>query len=79
MHQVIDHLKRARVEKRLSLEEVARRAQVKRHVISMAEQQGNSLNSRDFKAWTSALGLSWNQVWSDCFPGNRRIPSESAS
>jgi len=66
--RMIDYLKRARLEQGLSLVALARRARIKLRLIRLAEQDGFVVNSRDFKAWCSALGLSWNQVWSDCFP-----------
>ena len=66
--QVIGHLKQQRIEQGVSLHALALRARIKRSEIVHAEQRGNVLNSRDFKAWAAALGLSWDQVWSDCFP-----------
>lgn len=68
LSQVIGHLKRTRIEQGLSLHALALRSRLKRSVIDHAEQRGNVLNSREFKAWSAALGLCWNQVWSDCFP-----------
>lgn len=73
---MIGHLKRARIEQGLSLDALALRTRIKRSVIDHAEQRGNVLNSRDFKAWSSGLGLCWNQVWSDCFPGASGSPIE---
>ncbi len=72
--RVIGHLKRKRIEQGLSLHALALRARIKRSVIVHAEQRGNVLNSRDFKAWAAALGLSWDQVWSDCFPESSGSP-----
>ena len=65
---VIGHLHHARMEKGLSLTEVARKAGVRRSLIDRAEQDCLIPSCRDLKAWTAALGLTWEQIWSDCFP-----------
>lgn len=66
--QVIGHLKQMRIRQGLSLRDVAVRSRIKRDVINQAEQNGSILKSREFRAWSAALGTSWEQVWSDCFP-----------
>lgn len=76
LRQVIDHLKRARLAQGVSLQALTLRAGIKPWVIDQAEQFRSIPNSRDFKAWSSALGFSWDQVWSDCFPAASGAPIE---
>ncbi len=67
--RVIRHLARTRIERGLSLAEVARRAGLKRSLIDHAEQDCQIPNCHDLKAWSAALGFDWEQVWSECLPG----------
>jgi transcriptional regulator with XRE-family HTH domain len=73
MH-VIDYLTRTRIEHGMSRQELALRARIHPSVIDQVEQHRRIPNTQDFKAWSAALGLSWNQVWSDCLP---KIPDSS--
>jgi hypothetical protein len=68
LHRVIGHLKHERIRQGLSVREVARRSRIRKGAIDEAEKNGEVLNSRDFKAWSNALGIPWDQVWSDCLP-----------
>lgn len=65
---VIHHLARTRTALGLSLRDVARLAKVKKSVIDLAEQDCRIPTCREFKAWSAALGLSWEELWSACCP-----------
>jgi hypothetical protein len=48
---------------------VAKRAGIRQFVIARAEELGITPPVSQFKAWSKALGLSWNRVWADSLPG----------
>lgn len=58
--RIIRYLTRKRTELGMSVQEVARRAKVKRSVIHHAEQDCRIPDCKEFKAWAGALGCSWN-------------------
>ncbi len=49
----------------MSLEVVARKARVRKEIIRDAEQLATTPSARVFKAWATALGTTWDQLWSD--------------
>lgn len=65
---VIDYLKQARTGQRLSLQQVARLAGISKSVIARAERDGVVPTTANFKAWSAALGLSWERVWTASLP-----------
>lgn len=74
LHQVILHLRKARMEKGLSLANVTKRARLKRGVVERAERNGTFPTTREFKAWTAALGLQWDDVWTAALPKIAEFP-----
>ncbi|RYD21567.1 MAG: XRE family transcriptional regulator [Verrucomicrobiaceae bacterium] len=68
LHNVIGCLTEARREKQIGVREVARRARLKEATISKAEQGAVIPRSHEFRAWSRALGLSWEQVWTLSLP-----------
>lgn len=66
--RVISYLKRARKSQGLTLKEVTRRAGIRKGLISRAEREGFVPKTSEFKAWATALGLSWERVWSHTLP-----------
>lgn len=69
LEEVIALLKRTRIQQNLGVESVARLARIRPRAIHQAEQDGVVPDSRQFKAWTAALGLCWERVWNDCLTG----------
>lgn len=65
---IIRFLSRMRAAQGVSLQEVARRAKVKRNVIHAAEQDFRIPKCEEFKAWAAALGYTWEQIWTECCP-----------
>ncbi len=74
--RVVAHLKCVRESKGLGIHRVARRAGIKTSAIIQAEQSGIIPRVHQFKAWSAALGLSWERVWTDSLPG-RPLPVEN--
>lgn len=66
--RVISHLNRVRKQQRLGVRAVAARAGLRGIVISRAERRRFIPDSKSFKAWAGALGLSWEQVWRHTSP-----------
>jgi DNA-binding XRE family transcriptional regulator len=64
--EVIGHLTRVRIHLDLTMGQVARRAGLSESAIDRAENDGCIPCSREFKAWSAALGQSWEKVWSEC-------------
>jgi len=65
LRHLISHLRQLRMQQGLGLRALARKAGIRTAVIQRAELQTVIPCSRDFKAWVIALGLSWEQVWSE--------------
>jgi hypothetical protein len=65
--RVISHLNRVRKQQKLGVRAVAARAGICGTVISRAERRRFIPDSKSFKAWAGALGLSWEQVWKHTF------------
>lgn len=61
--RVIQYLARRRQRMGVSLASVARKAKVRPSLIEVAEARFVVPNSRQFKAWSEALGVSWDEVW----------------
>lgn len=76
LFRVIGRLHRERLRQGLHVEAVARKARLKPRVIEQAERLGNVPNSKNFKAWATALGFPWDQLWSDCLPESSGSPIE---
>jgi ribosome-binding protein aMBF1 (putative translation factor) len=66
--RVILYLERMRKARKMSRRDLARRSGLSMSLIRRAEQGVSIPKSKDFKAWAEALGLSWEQVWSECLP-----------
>jgi transcriptional regulator with XRE-family HTH domain len=69
MH-VIAFLSAERTDKKIGLSQLARRSKLNEKMISRAESGNYIPSTREFKAWTRALGFSWEEIWSLCFPMN---------
>jgi ribosome-binding protein aMBF1 (putative translation factor) len=69
LSRVVAHLKQARQLQGLDVQYVAKRAGIRQFVIARAEELGITPPVSQFKAWSKALGLSWNRVWADSLPG----------
>ncbi|RYD48540.1 MAG: XRE family transcriptional regulator [Verrucomicrobiaceae bacterium] len=65
---VIDCLTTTRKEQQLEVRDVARRAKVKEATIRRAERDGAIPRSDEFRAWSMALGMTWEQVWTISLP-----------
>ncbi|MEO5713471.1 MAG: helix-turn-helix transcriptional regulator [Luteolibacter sp.] len=65
LRNLISHLMQARTQQGLDLRVLARKAGIRAAVIQQAEREAVIPCSNDFKAWVAALGLSWENVWSD--------------
>jgi hypothetical protein len=68
LDQVIHHLKRTRLQQGVSLAKLTKKAGLKRGIIERAERNGNFPSTRHFKAWSKALGLVWEDVWTAALP-----------
>ncbi len=66
--RVIAYLRKARKQQGLGIREITQKSGVKKGMISKAEKQGCIPSCREFKAWTQALGVSWEHLWSRNFP-----------
>lgn len=66
--RVISYLSGVRKQQRLGVREVAARAGIRETIIIRAEHRRAIPDSKAFKAWAGALGLSWEQVWKLTFP-----------
>jgi ribosome-binding protein aMBF1 (putative translation factor) len=66
--RVIAYLKRERINQGLSLKTLTTRAGIRKGLINRAEREGFIPKTSEFKAWATALGLSWERVWSLTFP-----------
>lgn len=66
--RVILYLERLRKSRKMSRRDLARRSGLSMNLIRRAEKGVSIPKSKDFKAWAEALGLSWEQVWSECLP-----------
>lgn len=62
---VISHLKDVRLAKSIEIERLSRRAALKRNIIRHAETRNFVPNSSQLKAWSSALGIQWEDLWSN--------------
>ena len=65
---VIAHLRELRQSQKLTIQDLAWRSKIPCVLISRAESKGEIPASSSFKAWVGGLGLSWEQVWSECLP-----------
>lgn len=68
LDRVILHLKKLRMRKGLSRKSTARLGNLDPRVIERAEQEGVIPPVKAFKAWAAALGLPWEDLWSQCLP-----------
>lgn len=68
LQNVIGCLATTRVEKQIGVRELARRARLKETTISKAEKGTAIPCSHEFRAWSLALGMSWEQVWTLSLP-----------
>lgn len=68
LQNVIGCLATTRLEKQIGVRELARRARLKETTISKAEKGAVIPCSHEFRAWSLALGLSWEQVWTLSLP-----------
>ncbi|MES2439309.1 MAG: helix-turn-helix transcriptional regulator [Verrucomicrobiota bacterium] len=68
LRRVITCLETVRKERGIGLEELTRQAGLRKGVISRAERLGVIPGVLEFKAWSRALGLPWEEVWSMSFP-----------
>lgn len=68
LQNVIGCLVTARQEKQIGVRDLARRARLKETTISQAEKGAVIPCSHEFRAWSLALGLSWEQVWTLSLP-----------
>jgi DNA-binding XRE family transcriptional regulator len=66
--EVIGHLTLVRIHLDLTQGQVARRAGLSERAIDRAENDGYIPCCNELKAWSAALGLPWEKVWSDCVP-----------
>lgn len=66
--RVIGLLHSARRRKGVSLQQLAALSGLRKNVIIRAEKEGIVPTCGEFKAWTQALGISWDQLWSMGFP-----------
>lgn len=71
-HRVIGLLHSARKTKGISLQDLAVLSGLRESVITRAERDGTVPACSEFKAWTEALGISWDQLWSLGFPLENR-------
>ncbi|RYD29936.1 MAG: XRE family transcriptional regulator [Verrucomicrobiaceae bacterium] len=68
LQSVVGCLTMARQEKQIGVSEVARKARVKEATIHRAERGESIPCTHEFRAWSLALGLSWEQVWTLSLP-----------
>lgn len=68
LQNVIGCLATTRLEKQIGVRDLARRARLKETTISKAEMGASIPCSHEFRAWSLALGLSWEQVWTQSLP-----------
>lgn len=68
LSRVAGFLRAERKRQKLSISQVARLAGVKRSLIDRAEQDGYIPCCRDFKAWSLALGIDWEELWTASCP-----------
>jgi ribosome-binding protein aMBF1 (putative translation factor) len=68
LHQVILFLKQTRQRQGLSLAKLTKKAGLKRGVIERAERNSRFPTTREFKDWSKALGLVWENVWTAALP-----------
>lgn len=68
LDHVILYLKQLRVKKGLSRSVTAQLGNLDPRVIERAEQEGVTPSVKTFKAWAAALGLSWEDLWSQSLP-----------
>lgn len=71
VQHLIRHLRDTRKEQGIGIAKVAKRAGLKRGIIERAEMGCFVPTTRDFKAWSGALGMRWCDVWSAVMPTNR--------
>lgn len=62
---VVSHLKDTREAKSLAIAPLSRKAALKNGVILHAERGALIPNSSQLKAWSSALGIAWEDLWKD--------------
>ena len=62
--KILELLLGVRLENGWTIEEVARKAKLKHGLIFQAEQKTAIPNSREFRKWSAALGLEWEETWS---------------
>lgn len=74
---VIRFLAQARADKHLNHHEVAKRATIRRSVIIRAERDGVIPRTAEFKAWASALGYTWENLWTLNLPKSEMIECHS--
>jgi hypothetical protein len=68
LQNVIGCLATTRLEKQIGVRDLARRARLKETTIRKAEKGATIPCSHEFRAWSLALGLSWEQVWTQSLP-----------
>jgi hypothetical protein len=68
LSHVILHLKQVRQQQGLSLAKLTKKSRLKRGIIERAERNSRFPSTREFKAWSKALGLVWEDVWTAALP-----------
>ncbi len=66
--KILEFLLGIRLENGWTIEEVAHKAKLKHTLISQAEHKETLPNSREFRKWSGALGLEWEETWSAVLP-----------
>ena len=68
LRRVIANLEAIRKQQRVGLQEATRRAGLRKGVIGQAVKHGVIPPVREFKAWSRALGIPWEELCSTSFP-----------
>lgn len=70
LNAVVGYLKKSRIQQSVELSQLATSRHLNPSLLEHAERGNLIPNVRQLKAWAKALGLSWEQLWTEALPRN---------